>query len=203
MASFGTFSLPGMMATPARCGVSALLALLVGAGAGVTVHLSGQSSAQAVELQGQTWFAKPPWKVELRNYYWYVMQSGGEYYFTVNLPEQAGVGLGGLVIRQIRGVDTSFGFDAARTRAFVGLPRREGAAVPVEATFDADARRFQIRFPEPPQPGQTVTVALRPWHNPSQADSYMFGVQALPAGVNPVPASLGFATLPIYEGIRF
>jgi hypothetical protein len=192
-----------MTISPARCGCAALLGLLMGAGTGVTVHLSVPPSAKAVELQGQTWFAKPPWKVELRNYYWYVMQSGGEYYFTVNLPEQAGVGLGGLVIRQIRGVDTNFSFDAARTRAFVGLPRREGAAVPVEATFDPDARRFEIRFPKPPQPGQTVTVALRPWHNPSQADSYVFGVQALPAGVNPVPASLGVATLPIYEGIRF
>jgi hypothetical protein len=192
-----------MMVSPARCGVATLVALLVSAGAGVTVHLSGQRSAQAVELQGQTWFAKPPWKVELRNYYSSVMQSGGEYYFTVTLPEQAGVGLGGLVIRQIRGVDTNFGFDAARTRAFVGLPRREGVAVPVEATFDREARRFEIRFPEPPQPGQTVTVALRPWHNPSQADTYLFGVQALPDGVNPVPASLGFATLPIYEAMRF
>jgi hypothetical protein len=27
----------------------------------------------------------------------------------------------------------------------------------------------------------------------------MFGVQALPAGPNPVPASLGFATMPIYN----
>ena len=187
----------------ARCSFSALLGLAVATGAGGTVLLSGQPSAQAVELQGQTWFAKPPWKVELRNYYWYVMQTGGEYYFTVTLPEQAGVGLGGLVIRQIRGVDTSFNFDTARTRAFLGLPRREGPGVPVEATFDPDARRFEIRFPEPPQPGQTVTVALRPWHNPTQADSYMFGVQALPDGVNPVPASLGFATLPIYEGVRF
>ena len=31
----------------------------------------------------------------------------------------------------------------------------------------------------------------------------MFAVQALPAGPNPVPASLGFATMPIYEGVRY
>ena len=159
--------------------------------------------ARALELRGQTWFVRPPWKVVFRNYYWYVMQSGGEYYFTLTLPEQAGADLGGLEIQQTRGVDTQFPFMAERTRAFLGEPRREGAAIPVQAVFDADSRRVSVRFPEPPQPGQTLTVALRPWYNPSQADTYMFAVQALPAGPNPVPASLGFATMPIYEGVRF
>jgi hypothetical protein len=160
-------------------------------------------AARALELRGQTWFTKPPWKVDFRNYYWYVMQSGGEYYFTVNLPEEAGAALGGLEIQQTRGVDTQFPFMAERTRAFVGLPRREGPTIPVQAVFHAASRRVSVHFPEPPQPGQTITVALRPWYNPSQADTYMFAVQALPAGPNPVPASLGFATMPIYEGIRF
>ena len=50
-----------------------------------------------------------------------------------------------------------------------------------------------------PQPGQTVTLALLPVNNPTWADTYMFSVQALPAGPNPVPASLGFATMPIYN----
>jgi len=33
--------------------------------------------AAALELQGQTWFSRPPWRVVFRNYYWYVMQTGG------------------------------------------------------------------------------------------------------------------------------
>ena len=159
--------------------------------------------AGAVELQGQTWFVKPPWKVDFRNYYWYVMQTGGEYYFTLTLPEQAGVGLGGLLIQQTRGVDRQFPLAADRSRAFLGLPRREGPSIPVEATFDNQRRVYALRFPQPPQPGQTITVALRPWYNPTQADTYMFSVQALPAGERPVPASLGFATMPIYSGIPY
>ena len=158
--------------------------------------------ARAVELQGQTWFSRPPWRVEFRNFYWTVMQAGGEYYFTVALPDQAGAGLGGLDIQQTRGVDTQFPFMTERTRAFLGQPRREGLPVPVQASFDDAQRRMRVRFPQPPAPGQTITVALRPWHNPSQADTYMFSVQALPAGPNPVPASLGFATMPIYEALR-
>ena len=169
---------------------------LLGAGAAVLPPLG---PARAAELNGQTWFLRAPWKVDFRNYYWYVMQAGGEYYFTLTLPADAGVGLGGLVIQQTRGVDTDFSFDVGRTRAFLGLPRREGAAIPVQGSFDQASRRFEVRFPQPPQPGQTLTVALRPWYNPAQADTYMFGVQALPAGPNPVPASLGFATMSIFE----
>ena len=89
--------------------------------------------------------------------------------------------------------------DRRRTRAFVGRPRREGAAIPVEASFDQATRTMTVRFPQPPQPGQTVTLALLPVNNPTWADTYMFSVQALPAGPNPVPASLGFATMPIYN----
>ena len=183
--------------------VAALVATVAGSTALIPTTVRFTPAARALELRGQTWFVSPPWKVEFRNYYWYVMQSGGEYYFTLTLPEQAGAALGGLEIQQTRGVDTQFPFMAERTRAFVGLPRREGPAIPVQAVFHAASRRVSVSFPEPPQPGQTITVALRPWYNPSQADTYMFAVQALPAGPNPVPASLGFATMPIYEGIRF
>lgn len=154
---------------------------------------------RALELGGQTWFASPPWKVVFRSYTSTVGDVGGEYYFTVALPPGAGVGLAGLQLQQTRGVDRSFGFDVGRTRAFLGEPRREGPAIPVEGLFDDDTRVFRARFPQPPQPGQTITLALRPWRNPFQSDTYLFAVQAIPAGPNPVPAALGFATMPIYE----
>lgn len=189
----------GSQGSQRRSVALALGALLLGA----PLLSASVVPARAVELQGQTWFVKPPWKVDFRNYYWYVMQTGGEYYFTVTLPEQAGVGLGGLLLQQTRGVDRQFPLAAERTRAFLGLPRREGPAIAVEASFDNQRRLFTVRFPQPPQPGQTITVALRPWYNPSQADTYMFAVQALPAGPNPVPASLGFATMPIYSAVPF
>ncbi|MEY3545213.1 MAG: hypothetical protein RLZZ247_1370 [Cyanobacteriota bacterium] len=159
--------------------------------------------ALALELDGQTWFRQPPWKVTFTNYYTYVGQTAATYYFTLTLPEQAGAGLGGLVIQQTRGVDRNFQFAPARTRAFVGLPRREGEPVAVQTTWDPQARRITVQFPQPPQPGQTITLALKPWNNPFQSDTYLFSVQALPAGPNPVAASLGFATMPIFDGVRF
>jgi hypothetical protein len=175
-----------------RCAVPAVLAMPMLMPAG-----------RALELDGQTWFTSPPWKVDFRNYYWYVGQTAAEYYFTITLPERAGVGLGGLQIQQTRGVDRSFQFSPQRTRAFLGLPRREGPAIPVQAEFDDSQRLITVRFPQPPQPGQTFTLVLKPWANPYQSDTYMFSVQALPAGPNPVPASLGYATMQILEGIRF
>jgi hypothetical protein len=143
--------------------------------------------AAALELRGQTYFTNPPWKVDFTNYYWYVNQAQGEYYFTVTLAENAGAGLGGLVITQIRGVDRNFSLAPQRAHAFIGRPRREGAAVPVEATFDQATRTLRAVFPEPPQPGQEVTLALRPPLNPTWADTYVFAV----------PAPLGVARLEI------
>lgn len=154
---------------------------------------------QALELQGRTFFARPPWKVDLLSYYTTIWQPWAEYYFTVELDAGAGAGLGGLTIQQTRGVDRQFPFSVERTRAFLGRPRREGAPVAVQASFDAQARQFTIRFPEPVAPGSTVTVVLKPWANPAYSDTYMFQVNAYPAGANPSPASLGYGTLRIYD----
>jgi len=43
--------------------------------------------ARTADVDGQTWFTSPPWKVEFTNYWWYLMQAGVEYYFTVTLPD--------------------------------------------------------------------------------------------------------------------
>ncbi|MFM8936275.1 MAG: hypothetical protein ACKOE9_04770, partial [Vulcanococcus sp.] len=51
------------------------------AGGALVALLQMPTGVRAVDLQGQTWFASPPWKVDFRNYYTYVMQTGGEYYF--------------------------------------------------------------------------------------------------------------------------
>ena len=63
--------------------------------------------------------------------------------------------------------------------------------------------RLDLTFPQPVPPGSTVTVMLKPWNNPSMADTYMFEVTAFPAGPNPSPSSLGYGTLRIYMPDRF
>ena len=172
------------------------LALLAGGGA--PLPPLAMAPVRALELNDSTYFRKPPWKVDLISYYTNVSDVHSEYYFTVELVPDAGASLGGLAIQQTRGADWQFPFAVERTHAFLGRPRARGAKVPVTATFDQQSRRFVITFPEPVPPGSTVTVAIKPWYNPVQADTYMFQVTAFPAGPNPSPTPLGFGTLRIY-----
>lgn len=180
-------------------GTSALVLLLGLVAAG----LGGARPARALELRGKTYFAKPPWSVDLISYYTVIWEPWAEYYFTVSLDPDAGAGLGGLEITQTRGVDRWFPFHVGATRAFLGRPRQQGAPVPVEASFDQETRRFSIRFPEPVPPGSTLTLVLKPWNNPAMADTYMYEVTAFPAGPQPSPTPLGYGTLRIYTPDRF
>jgi hypothetical protein len=184
----------GLRIASAGLGVGALLGT-----AALGSSLVHPTAVEALELRGRTYFTAPPVKVIFRNYYSNTWESGGEYYFTVPLPAGAGEALGALQIQQVRGVDRSFGFLVERSRAFQGEPRREGPPVPVEVQFDPATRLFEIRFPQPVAPGQTVTLALRPQRNPGQADTYLFAVTAFPAGPEPEATPVGFARMPIYD----
>lgn len=167
-------------------------------GGGLPLPPLALAPARALELNDATYFRRPPWKVDLISYYTNVWDPNAVYYFTVELVPDAGASLGGMAIQQTRGADWQFPFAVERTHAFLGRPRRRGATVPVSASFDQKQRRFTLTFPEPVPPGSTVTVALKPWYNPSQSDTYMFQVTAFPAGPNPSPTPLGFGTLRIY-----
>ena len=156
-------------------------------------------SARALELGGRTQFVRAPWKVALTSYTTNVGQSPAEYFFTLSLDGQAGASLGGLTIQQTRGADWQFPFAVERTRAFLGVPRREGRQIPVQASFEPASRLFSLSFPEPIPPGATVTVSLRPWFNPIQADTYLFQMTAIPFGPNPLPSPVGVGTLRIYQ----
>ena len=163
------------------------LGLGMGVGFGIGLGLAlPMGPGQALELRGATYFTKPPWSVDLISYQTYTYQTRPEYFFRVSLDPGAGAPLGGLTISQTRGVDRGFEFSVDRTTAFLGgTPRREGPKIPVQASFDQASRTFTIRFPEPVQPGNTVTVVLRPWTNPAMADTYMFAVNAFPPARTP------------------
>lgn len=159
--------------------------------------------SQALEINGSTLFVRAPWKAELISYDTNAGSPQVSYYLTLRLDPEAGASLGRLSFQQTRGADWSFPFSAQQTRAFLGRPRREGAAVPVQASFDARERRITVEFPEPIPPGETVTVVLRPWSNPQTADTYLFQVVVWPAGPNPVASPVGPVTLRIYERYLF
>lgn len=156
-------------------------------------------AADALELRGSTYFASPPWKAEWLTFSSNVGQGNVDHFLTIALPDRAGVGLGELGFSQIRGVDTDFLSRINQVRAFVGRPRREGAPIPVRAAFEAGSGQWRVLFLEPVPPGTTVTVVLRAWRNPWWSDTYLFQVQAWPAGPNPIATPVGVATLRIYD----
>ena len=164
---------------------------------------SGVLPAKAVQLSVATMFVKAPWQVELVTYYSTVGYPQPEYYITLTLDPEAGASLASFTFRQIRGVDRHFPFASERTRAFLGRPRHGGAGVPVRARFDNDTRTMTVDFPEPVSPGNTVTVSVIPWTNPMQSDTYLFDVEAFPAGPNPVGSPVGIATLRIYQNTNW
>ena len=159
--------------------------------------------AEALELRGSTYFTRPPWKVDLICYNTTVWAGAPEYYFTIELNPQAGAALGQLTVQQSRGADWTFPYNVELTRAFLGRPRQEGPAVAIQAQFDDKSRLFTVQFPQPVPAGSTLTVVLRPWRNPSTADTYLFEVVAYPAGPNPVASAVGLGTLRIYEALSW
>ena len=163
------------------------------------LSLGAATPGRSLELNGQSYFTQPPWRVEFTNYDWLVDQGGPEYFFTVSLAQNAGADLGGLVITQTSGSDQTFWIDHTQTTAFFGRPRQEGTAIPVRAQFHEQKRIMRVEFPEPPPAGSTLTVVLRPPNNPSLNDLYLFAVEALPAGPNPAAAPLGFARMEILD----
>jgi hypothetical protein len=190
--------MPGLLrfsAAARRCAPPAALLLLTLAGPLAPVT----TAVRALELNGSTVFVRAPWKAELITYESTAGAAPVSYYLTLSLDPGAGASLGRVSVRQTRGADWNFPFSPQLTRAFLGRPRREGKAIPVQATFDGQERLIDVTFTEPVPPGETVTVELRPWTNPQVADTYLFQVVVWPSGVNPVASPVGTATLRIYE----
>jgi hypothetical protein len=150
----------------------------------------------AVELRGETHFLRAPSRSRMRSDRWYAGEGGATVTVSVDVPAEAGVGLGGLTLQQVRGVAWALEGGLEDAHAFLGEPRRPGPEVPVTVQVDRDARRVEARFGEPVPPGATVTLAFPVGRNPG-ADTYILTVTALPAGPQPVGQTVGAARMSI------
>lgn len=183
-----------------RLGRLAALALLLPLGAG---GITALPVARALELQGSTVFVRSPWKADLITYDSIAGAGPVTWYLTLSLDADAGASLARISLQQSRGADWTFQYSPELTRAFLGRPRQQGRLLPVRAVFDDSTRQLIVEFPEPVAPGQTVTVALRPWNNPAVADTYQFQVVVWPAGPKAQASPVGTSTLAIYDRYRF
>ena len=155
---------------------------------------------QAVQLRdGTVYFVQPPELVEATTTFKDINVWGATYYFTLNLPQNAGEPLQRVTINQHDGT-SDIRFDLKDSRAFVGTRDRKGTQLKLgEVTREKDTKTVFVTFDPPVPPGKTITIGLRPVKNPMFSGIYLFGVTAFPQGEKSHGQFLGFGRLHFYD----
>ena len=156
-------------------------------------------STPAVQLaDGTVWFVRPPRLLNAWNSRNEIRAWSATYYFTLELPENAGESLKQVTIVQKPSPDR-IEFDLADSQVFMGERPNLGAPLAITATTDnPDSITLTLR--EPVAPGQKVTIALKPLENPDSPGTYLFGVTAFPDGQQAQGSFMGFGRLHFYGG---
>lgn len=150
-------------------------------------------SAQAIQFsEGRTSFGIPFRLGESRTTQASVRFRGATYYFTFDLPKTAIQPLHRIKIRQNNGALVEF--DSTRTKAFLNRDSKQDCPLG-EVKVDAKTQEVDLIFDPPIQPGNTVTVGIGPFENPSMAGVYNFGVKAFPPGGQAQEQFLGYGPL--------
>ena len=173
-------------------GITLSLAISIG---GVAVRVT-----EAVQLRdGIVYFVQPPKLVDATTTYKDVNVWGATYYFTINVPENAGESLQKVTITQKEGAE-NIRYDLNDTRAFVGTSDRKESRLTLGAVIaERETRTVTVNFDPPVTPGQTVSIALRPVKNPSFSGVYLLGVTAFPVGEKSHGQFLGFGRFQFYS----
>jgi hypothetical protein len=114
----------------------------------------------------------------------------GRYQFTIKVPENAGEALKGIKITQKKNLETVV-FNQNKTRAAEGN-NMKGKEIPL-ATREEELQPGEITifFNKPIEPGNTVTISVKPEQNPFVGGVYLFGITAYSTGENSVENYLG------------
>jgi hypothetical protein len=157
-------------------------------------------SSQAFSTSdGTVWFAKPPRLVSASTTFDTAEAWGATYYFTINLPDNAGEPLQKVTITQREGVD-DIQYHLKDTYAFEGTGWNQGNKLPLKyVTSDQESHAISVTFDPPVPPGKTVTIALQPIRNPFDPGVYLFGIKTFPAGEKSAGLYLGVGRLHFYR----
>lgn len=168
----------------------------------VTIAIGGVATqaTQAVQLRdGTVYFTQPPELVTATNTLKGVNEWGATYYFTLNLPQNAGEPLQRVIINQHEGT-SDIRFDLEDSRAFEGTRDRQGTRLTLgEVTRNKETKTVSLTFNPPVPPGKTITIGLGPVKNPMFSGIYLFGVTAFPQGEKSHGQFLGFGRLHFYD----
>lgn len=147
----------------------------------------------------RTYFAQQPRLVEVASTYNQINISGVTYYFTIQLPEQAGTTLQKITIKQHEGVE-HIKFQLNKSSVFEGTRSQRGKKLNIkDISKEEKNQTISITFDPPVNPGTTITIALHPEHNPQSDGVYLFGITAFPTGEQSNGQFLGFGRLQFYQ----
>ena len=146
---------------------------------------------------GQHAFDRVPRVVRLTSNLLQTNQSGDTYQLVITVPENAGAPLQAIRIAQPNNQEAIV-FQPDKTRIFASNPATEIPQVNVGGT--GNTHDLLIVLHHPVQPGQTVTLDLKPERNPSQGGVYLLGITAYPSGENSPGLFLGYSRLTFYAG---
>jgi len=157
-------------------------------------------SIQAVKLpDGRVAFEKSPRLTNVITTFNSTSVWGAKYYFTLELPENAGEPLSKVIIQQREGVE-AIRFQLEKTLAFEGNHTDKGENLTVKnVTQDEETGEISVIFDQEISPGTTFTVGLKPVKNPDYSGVYLFGVTAFPQGEKPEGLYLGVGRLHFYR----
>ncbi len=163
----------------------------------LTVALGLQPAQSAQIAEGALYFTQVPQLVGIKTFEKGTGSLIATYYLTVTVPEQAGVALQRLTLRQSNGT-SPIRFIADQTQAYQAQNRQERVGVKLTGQ-DFTTRTTAISFEPAIAPGQTITIMLRPTMNPAVAGTYQFGVTAFPEGEQTKGQFLGVARLQFHN----
>lgn len=170
--------------------IASTLALGIGASA------TNSPSAKAVEFSAGTSFGAPFQLSGAKTTQGSVRFRGATYYFTFDIPKTSTQPLHKVTIKQQTGAFIEI--DRQRINAYLGKDRDQKIGLS-DVKIDNDAQEVSVTFEPPIQPGQTVTVGLGPFENPSIGGIYQFIVKAYPFGPQPQEQFVGFGPLRFFE----
>ena len=117
--------------------------------------------------------------------------SRANYYFTIEVPKDAGEPLKAVTILQQTNLEQIV-FFPSQTRAFFGDSFEEDSSIPLASVNRESSEKNGVKvvFEKPVESGNMVTISLRA-RNPRYGGIYQFGVTAFPVGENSQGLYLG------------
>ena len=164
------------------------------------VALGWLAPAPAIQYSdGTVGFSYPPRLTESYTTRNQVGDSSATYYLSFDFPAAAAEPLDRVVIQLREGYDPIFRYRLEATQAFANTPTGRLPLPLGDLSQDPEARTLTIAFDPPVEPGQSITLALRPSRNPRFGGVYLFGATAYPVGETVEPTFMGYARLSFYE----